>query len=192
MKNGVSVKFWHDWWIEKRSLKDKYPRLYRLSRQKIFSVSEMNEDGWRFDFSREFYPAERIDFLELKFDIRNIVWIPEEEDTIQGDWSSKSIYKSLTYLELDRDCAGILSSKFAPPKVLFLVWAALYHSVPTRSMLQDRGVEINSNRCLSCNDSLETLEHLFIHCDWVKDLWDFFIFSLHTVLVMPGSLKTSC
>lgn len=26
VKNGSSIRFWYDWWMEKNALKDKYPR----------------------------------------------------------------------------------------------------------------------------------------------------------------------
>ncbi|RZC86651.1 hypothetical protein C5167_030003 [Papaver somniferum] len=133
------------------------------------------DNGWCFQFSRELDPTERIDLLELKFDVRYVILSHGEDDTLEGYCSAKAIYGKLSYCDLDWDCKKIISNKFVPPHVLFLFWAALHDSIPTRSMLEHRRAVIQSNLCLFYNAEMEILEHLFIHCSWANDLWKYFI-----------------
>ncbi|XP_026429000.1 uncharacterized protein LOC113324942 [Papaver somniferum] len=164
VKDGSIIRFWHDWWCEKRSFREKYPRLYRISTQNMSTVGAIYDNGWNFQFSRVLDPAESIDLLELKFDIRLVALIQGVEDCLEGGVSAKTVYAKLSDTDPDWDGQHILSSKFVPPKVLFLLWASLRDSIPTRHMLQHRGVAVQSNRCLFCNTEVETMDHLFIHC----------------------------
>lgn len=96
--------------------------------------------------------------------------VQEEDDALDGDITAKNIYNKLTETDPDWDGYYVLSNKFVPQKVLFLFWASLHHSLPTRSMLQHRRVVVQSNLCLFCNTEVETLEHLFIRCSWASKI----------------------
>lgn len=67
------IQFWHDWWVEKRDLKDKYPRLFKLSTQKNVMVTDILGDNMIMHYSRALDPVERIDFLELIHGLRNTI-----------------------------------------------------------------------------------------------------------------------
>ncbi|XP_026442841.1 uncharacterized protein LOC113342547 [Papaver somniferum] len=189
VRNGTSIRLWLDCWLERRSMREKYPRLYKLSRFKSVTVVDMKAKDWKFDFSRVLNPAESIDLLEIKFDLRN-VQLAQEEDEIVGEWTAKGIYTQITNVDADWEFYRVVRSKYVPPKVMFIIWDSMHDSVPTRSMLQERRVVISSNLCLFCNIEVETQDHLFIDCSWVKYFWDFFITSLRVQLARPRDFKS--
>ena len=51
--NGENTRFWEDWWVGSRPLKDLYPRLYNISFDHNISVAEAVNRGWQgFSFRR--------------------------------------------------------------------------------------------------------------------------------------------
>lgn len=77
VKNGLSIRFWQDCWHEKKTFREKYSILYKISTHKMASVGELYDNGWIFLFSGALNPAEIIDLLELKFDLRHVTLTPE-------------------------------------------------------------------------------------------------------------------
>ncbi|XP_026420608.1 uncharacterized protein LOC113316671 [Papaver somniferum] len=154
------------------------------------TVGAIFVNSWNFQFNRVLDPAERIDLLELKYDIRLVRLIQGEVDCLEGDASAKVIYKRLSEVDPDWEGDRFLSSKFVPSKVLFLFWASLHESIPTRHMLQRRGVDIQSNLCLFCNTEVETMDHLFIRCGEVLKLWDYFLASMRVCWVMQRMFRS--
>ena len=45
-----------------------------------------------------------------------------------------------------------------------------WNILPTCSVLNSR-FTISSLNCFLCNNALETIEHLFLQCDWAIKLW---------------------
>ncbi|XP_026449556.1 uncharacterized protein LOC113349738 [Papaver somniferum] len=171
------------------SFKEKYPRIYRISIHKKSVIAEVFNTNWNLLFTREVDPSERIDLLELKFELRNLVLSPDGEDEIQGEATSKAVLRKLSSVGDDWEGFTALETKFAPPKVCFILWAAMHNSVPTRDMLQHRGVDISSVDCLYCND-VEILDHLFLECSWARHLWNYFLSSIQVRWVMPGCFSS--
>ncbi|XP_071689022.1 uncharacterized protein [Rutidosis leptorrhynchoides] len=60
---------------------------------------------------------------------------------------------------------------FLPKKVGLFVWRAKQNRIPVRVELDKRGIDLDSVRCPVCDNDLETVEHIFIHCQFAKDLW---------------------
>ncbi|XP_026416409.1 uncharacterized protein LOC113311825 [Papaver somniferum] len=148
----------------------------------------MRTGSWKFDFSRVLNPAESIDLLEIKHELRN-VQLMQEEDELVGDCTTEGIYLKIAEDGTDWEFYRVVHSKFVPPKVMFIIWASMHDSIPTRSMLQARRVEINSNLCLLCNNEVETQGHLFIDCSWVKYFWEIFINSMQVSCIRPLNFK---
>ncbi|XP_026451280.1 uncharacterized protein LOC113351529 [Papaver somniferum] len=163
--------------------------MYRVSKQKYDTVDMMKGNAWNFEFSRELDPAKRIDLLEIKFEVRDIRLFPGEEDTLEGVRTSKALYSNITEDGEEWEHHKTVTNKFASPKTMFIVWAAMHDSIPTREMLQNRGMEIVSNLCLLCNNHVETQDHLFLQCEWVKLFWDYFINSLQVKWVSHNNFK---
>ncbi|XP_026428915.1 uncharacterized protein LOC113324858 [Papaver somniferum] len=189
VKSGRSLWFRHDWWIEKKAFKEKYSRLYKIRRKKNATVASMTNSTWNFEFSRMLNPAERIDLLEIKFDLRNVILETVREDRYEGECTAKSIYIKLTETNVVWEYNRILKTKLVPPKVLFFIWASLYDSIPIRSMLQIQGLQLQSNLCVFSNTQVETVEHFFLHCSWESHIWCSFLTSLQLPWVLPKDIK---
>jgi len=81
--NGIRIKFWEDWWVGERMLKEKFPRLYGVSVLKDKLVSEFglrNDFGnpqvfiWRIPWRRGLFEWEKELQNKLEVLINNVVW----------------------------------------------------------------------------------------------------------------------
>ncbi|PWA42563.1 hypothetical protein CTI12_AA543490 [Artemisia annua] len=52
VNSGTSTKFWHDTWISNTSLRNQFPRLYRLTTNKDILIRDCWNQGWNFSWSR--------------------------------------------------------------------------------------------------------------------------------------------
>ena len=57
-----------------------------------------------------------------------------------------------------------------PTKVGFFVWEVWWGKILTMDQLKKRDFSL-ANRCPFCGQTEEVLEHLFIHCPQIWDLW---------------------
>lgn len=51
----------------------------------------MKNPGWNLMFSRELDPAESIDLLEIKYELRNVTLVHAQDDYVERDGSTKYI-----------------------------------------------------------------------------------------------------
>ncbi|XP_026411039.1 uncharacterized protein LOC113306301 [Papaver somniferum] len=153
-------------------------------------VAEIKENSWNFNFSKALDPAESIDLLEIKHDLRNIVLSPDEEDVTDGLCTAKALYNKLDEVEDNWEYEMTIRSNCDPPKVTFLMWAAMHESIPTRDMLRRRRVTVNSDSCVFCNSHVESQDHLFLHYSWAKGLWDMFLNSVKLRWVFNEDLRS--
>lgn len=121
-------------------------------------------------------------------------WRPGEE----GVFTVNSCYKLLYGLWLiDGDLNGLEKVVFgylwksrAPSKVLAFVWATLLNRIPTRVILDARGIlGVESSRsCVLCGVMDETEVHLFLHCEEVQRVWKKLMCWLHCYFIVPNDL----
>ncbi|GAU51726.1 hypothetical protein TSUD_282570 [Trifolium subterraneum] len=57
-----------------------------------------------------------------------------------------------------------------PPKQLQLIWRSLHNALPVKSNLITRGMLCDS-LYPRCNQSPETVEHIFLKCEWAQRVW---------------------
>ncbi|XP_071726863.1 uncharacterized protein [Rutidosis leptorrhynchoides] len=43
--------------------------------------------------------------------------------------------------------------------------------LPVRTELDKRGIDLDSVRCPNCNNEVDTVEHMILKCQKIKDLW---------------------
>uniref|UniRef100_A0A2N9FA08 Zinc-hook domain-containing protein n=1 Tax=Fagus sylvatica TaxID=28930 RepID=A0A2N9FA08_FAGSY len=105
-------------------------------------------------------------------------------------FKAKAIWDSVVDTPLDRavlgklQCwRGIWKSK-VPPRVAFFTWTAVLGKLPTIDNLRKRNMVI-VNRCCLCKTAAESIDHLFLHCNLAKDLWDSVLSSFGVSWVMP-------
>ena len=56
------------------------------------------------------------------------------------------------------------------PKIDIFIWTLLHNSIMTGDNLKRKGWE-GPSRCSLCNHAEETIEHLFISCEFTKEVW---------------------
>lgn len=85
-----------------------------------------------------------------------------------GQYSVKSAYKLIQEQkgawsdDLNRDFWKKLWNVKAPPKALHLVWRAVSHCLPTKTILQRKHVGVD-DICPVCNEEAETIFHSLVH-----------------------------
>ncbi|XP_071734217.1 uncharacterized protein [Rutidosis leptorrhynchoides] len=62
-------------------------------------------------------------------------------------------------------------NKLLPQKIGLFVWRANLERLPVRVELDKRGIDLDSVRCPICNNDIETVAHILLHCSFAKDLW---------------------
>lgn len=57
-----------------------------------------------------------------------------------------------------------------PPKCSYLIWRILNGAIPTKANLFRKSIR-GEPLCPMCYDHIETTDHIFLKCDWVKHVW---------------------
>ncbi|KAJ9565341.1 hypothetical protein OSB04_001307 [Centaurea solstitialis] len=90
------------------------------------------------------------------------VWTWALTDT--GLFSVSSLRYAIDDMLLRRCGAPTLWSKLVPLKIRIHVWRVRLDRLPTKANLLEKGLNLDTDTCLLCNDSGETGDHLFITC----------------------------
>ena len=73
-------------------------------------------------------------------------------------------------------------------KASFLAWVAPTGKVPTEIMLKRKNFNL-ANRCAMCLEEEESIDYLFVHCEWVFSLWSLALFWMDVSWVQPSNVK---
>ncbi|OVA11190.1 Reverse transcriptase zinc-binding domain [Macleaya cordata] len=191
--DGSLIKIWTDPWV---------PFLPRfrvegssLDRGGLCFVSELicpNSRLWRLDLLQQFFlPHEIIAILKIRLSAEasadTLIWML----TPTGDFSTKSVYKSL----LQGEPAHSESSTFSfdwkrfwkmqgiSPKVHLFLWRLLHNAIAVKVNIARHGTSVDTY-CRLCYKSEETVEHLFLHREVIKKVW--FISPIGLRIDSPG------
>lgn len=77
----------------------------------------------------------------------------------------------------------------APTKVAGFGWTVAWNRCLTQDMLQRRGFALCS-RCFFCEESLESVNHLFLHCRQTRQIWDLFLNIYGVKWAIPNSVRS--
>ena len=184
VKSGDLVRFWEDPWVNNKSLKELYPRLFSISLNQGMKVGETgywDSFGWRWNLNwrRERFHWESILEDELLEVLHRVVMHEEAKDFIswngdpKGFFSVRSAYDLLANqgIRPSYDVFRLLWKTKAFPKALVITWRILLDRIPTRQNLVVRGIMVNSPLCVLCNQSVETTQHLFLDCIFAYRVW---------------------
>jgi hypothetical protein len=200
--DGTRIRFWQDVWCGDQPLKESFPVLFRIARNKEAWVSDhmqiMNEEiHWNVQFFREVQDWEVevvIAFYSKLYETRRhmgrvdrICWIPAKRKCFEV----RSYFGVLSPVSdrYEDGCSffpwkGIWKVK-VPLRVSFFVWTASLGKILTLDNLRKRGL-IVMDWCCMCKRSGESINHLLLHCEVACTLWSV-IFTLFDVKwVMNG------
>ena len=72
---------------------------------------------------------------------------------------------------MGNDTTVTVWSNSVPKKVCIFFWRAKLGKLPSRSVLDKIGVDLDSSLCLRCGEGVETVEHALVTCEEIKTLW---------------------
>lgn len=119
----------------------------------------------------------------------SLIW----EVDVSRSYSVKSMYKCIeARMGNVRRELMLLWKNFAPPKAQFLGWLAVLERVKTADLLFSLGVLPDFNDCLCkfCGEAPESVNHLFLHCEVVWEVWCIALRWWGIKWVVPSSIKS--
>ncbi|XP_026417235.1 uncharacterized protein LOC113312713 [Papaver somniferum] len=180
VNSGDIVLFWKDVWLTEQSLQARFPNLYGLSRLQDATIQEVLDENagnsWNFDFCRNLREAEIEDIAHL---LNLLDTFNRGEGRDQRLWQNdtKTFSVAECYKSLEDDGMLVFPYKSVwnpkiPYKVIFFVWSLCYNAAPTMDLLRN---SYTVNGCLLRKKSVESNQHLFLHCDTTRELWFYFL-----------------
>ncbi|KAJ9560470.1 hypothetical protein OSB04_005630, partial [Centaurea solstitialis] len=195
--NGNDISFWEDRWLPIGRLKESFGRLYALETNKGVKVGDRGEfrNGawcWRWDWRRDPRGRELGELNSLCGELKGVAPRMGERDRVRWFLDPQvgfSVKKLRNLIEESRSPGGnnlVLETewpKSVPKKVNIFVWRLRLGRIPTRSVLDKMGIDLDSFLCPRCGEQIEDLEHALFKCEKVKPLWEL-------VSVTPKNLKS--
>lgn len=114
------------------------------------------------------------------------VWKPKPSSS----FSSKSFYKAMESTVLVHSSCSQVWLGIVPPRVKAFCWLAVTCKISMANNLRRRGFssEAFSTMCYFCGREEESINHLFLHCDFASSLWGIFLKHCNVAWCLPGSL----
>ena len=204
--NGNKVSFWEDRWLDDNTLKGLFPSLFRLSTFRSRPISyfvdqtRLQEEGttsWNFHFSRNLLDREILQLQELlqRLHGRHLsntledrrIWLADSS----GIFSCKSAFACLrgdNSIPVNHLAKSIWKLSI-PVKVKVFTWLLVLGKLNVHSNLQRRRpyYYLSPGWCALCKKSNESIDHLFLHCDFSYRLWSKVVKEFGTEWVPPSS-----
>ncbi|GKB63531.1 putative RNA-directed DNA polymerase, eukaryota, reverse transcriptase zinc-binding domain protein, partial [Tanacetum coccineum] len=175
--NGDKTVFWEDIWIDGKTLKNRFPRIYSLESCKLITVgAKLAQPSLEYSFRRN--PrggVEQDQFNELSALVHDVSLIPMSDRwkwdlESSGDFSVASVRKIIDDKSLSDVDSKTRWIKYVPIKVNVHAWKVKTDSLPTRFNVSRRGINIDSIICTICDNEVETSRHLFFYCCMVRQI----------------------
>jgi hypothetical protein len=174
--NGSKARFWESSWLDGRAPRDIAPRLYKLAWRKSLTVAEELQDAnwmrglWRMNDVEEM--VELINLWPLVKDVQ----LSEQKDcivwkwTVDGRYSAKSVYEvQFRGSFYTFNCQAIWKAR-AEGKHRFFAWLLIQSKILTAHKLLVRYWPCDPT-CPLCDQHLETVEHITLHCVFALQVW---------------------
>lgn len=189
--NGQQANFWTDSWDGHKPLITQFPDwrpwIEELHRAKWIKVANYcryntgNSKVGRYWIPIEDWPIQiperqRQDIQGI-LNMRSLSWSHEKDcfgwnNTTKGEYSVAQGYLTLCHNNPNQyfDIFSQLWAHKLWPKVRFFIWLLLHRRVLTGDQLMKRGFH-GPFRCEMCEENVETLNHIFIECTLISELW---------------------
>jgi hypothetical protein len=181
--DGRKVRIWEDNWLPiQHGYKVWSPKPPNCVISRVCELIDEEHKGWKIQLLNElFFP----------FEVQQIMQIPilpsQQQDKFiwavnkKCEFSVKSAYKFLkgrrelmssNQSNIPRE-SGIWKKLWkvkSVPRHLHLIWRILHNRPPVKFSLFNRVINCTP-LCCFCDQHTETIDHLFMKCDWSKSLW---------------------
>ncbi|KAJ0912318.1 putative reverse transcriptase zinc-binding domain-containing protein [Helianthus annuus] len=175
--NGESIRFWIDLWVGDSPLMFRWPSLFAIEKHKSCLVKHHIQDrgvsgsiNWEWsrmpstdpEFSELADSASLLSGIFLSSNLDKWKWTADES----GSFSLKS-FKELHQVQVDQDAVCLVKGcNWVPFKCRIFAWRAGLDRLPTKHALARRNILSGSDECALCQETSETVDHLFSGC-WV-------------------------
>ena len=188
--NGKKVRFWEDKWLGNNTLQELHPSLFRLSVLKSKPISDFldgpttqvqGSTSWNFHFPRNLLDREITKLQGLLHSLEKIRLCSTVEDrrvwlaNSSGIFSCKTAFASLrgdNSLPLNYPAKSIWKLRI-PIKVKIFIWLLVSDKISVHTNLQKRRPYhyLSPGWCVMCKKDNETIDHLFLTCDFSLRPW---------------------
>jgi hypothetical protein len=199
--NGQSIDIWNDRWIHPQGQKATWtPKPTNPSVTKVAELIDQASNNWQpHSVSQNFLPYETNTILQIPLTDPLSDDVVSWQGTTNGNYTVKSGYHAQLEWETSNSHQSQASNNqydtllwnklwktHAPPKQLHLMWRILHNAIPTKTNLTKRGI-CKESLCPRCNKSPETMDHVFLHCDWAAQAWFISPLTISTNKIQTGS-----
>jgi hypothetical protein len=176
VNNGQHVSFWNDKWVGDHTLREMVQGPLSVE-ESNFRICDLIKGTSFWDFSKlsivlppptcaqiKSYYLCTLSHLE-----DCIVW-----DTVDGSFSLRKAYQIACKpsYSLDNLCNPTwLWHTLTSPRIQFFLWQCYHDSVPVRSTLLHRGINLNPS-CPRCSSPMESLSHVLRDCLDSTSFWN--------------------
>ncbi|KAJ0550121.1 putative RNA-directed DNA polymerase [Helianthus annuus] len=181
--NGKKTMFWVDSWINGEPLKDRFPLLYQLVKNKKAKVWDcyrgcMGGLIWDWEWNRTPINEDEKSEMEALNTLLSQQAISDGDDKwrwkdeMDKGYTVRRIRQELSkFLDMNSTANGHEWNRIAPPKVNMFVWRALEGKIPTSLALMNRGVPVQNVFCAFCGNMEESADHLLVRCIVADSVW---------------------
>ncbi|CAL4994550.1 unnamed protein product [Urochloa decumbens] len=179
VKNGQSVLFWKDKWINGHSLSSIAPALVQAVPARVRNTrmvcDALSNKRWVRDIRGGLSVQAILDYLTV-WRMMTGIQLQDEPDIFRWRWSTDGKYSaSSTYkaffhgLTLQSGAKQLWKVK-APGRCKFFFWLVLHGRCWTSERLQRHGLP-NHGNCALCSQMVELLDHLLLSCVFIREVW---------------------
>ncbi|XP_026396213.1 uncharacterized protein LOC113290836 [Papaver somniferum] len=176
--------------VEQRLFARVIPIVFQAVKDKDASISDMlGATCWNSAFKKTLDASEQLEWDLLKRDLSFLPTLVDAEDemTIMENFNTQRCYEILAGDYEACNFEQNLWKSNVPHKVSFILWATFHNSLPTRDMLIHRDMDIENDLCPLCNTEKESAEHMFMHCAYFFEIWDYFIITFKISWPLPAT-----
>ncbi|XP_022015087.1 uncharacterized protein LOC110914609 [Helianthus annuus] len=184
--DGLEIRFWYDPWLNDHVLKDRFPNIFRLEKEKTCCVADRcrgsGEDtivSWSWNKLPETV-AEVQERSECEVMLQN-VFMQNRPDQWQWAASADHSYSVGEVKKWLRSEVGNSNQnagrfvyvwcKWVPNKCNIFMWRAELDRLPTKLALRRRSIQVEDTVCSLCGEGEETVDHLFTTCSVLCGVW---------------------
>jgi len=195
--DGSKIRFWQDQWTQGLALWELFPDLYKVSNQKLATISNMGWfEGmrwkWTLAWKRELSQGELQKLEELMDILSQHYPQQDQEDKVlwQGNngYSVKDLQRNISKESEVVSLVSTVWMKVAPPKVELFMWLALLGKLNTRHRLHAKGI-LQEATCTFCQSQPESLDHVLMSCTYSQQVWKLLASDLGHSWTIPNSFK---
>lgn len=155
--DGRSTKFWIDNWIGPMAFKDIFKRLFYLESSPNCLVADRWNEGWKWNWKRQFDGGALKRKLGELLLIINQVTISHDKDIWrwnldgQSEFTVNEARRYIDRLTLPENFLETRWNRFIPSKVNICGWRIRLDTIPTRWNLSRKGIQVESILCRICS-----------------------------------------